>query len=98
MTRPVRNVPESVKQRLINVARTRGVPVNELLQFYAMERFLYRLGRSRHRNRFLLKGALLMQAWRLAESRTTRDIDLLGKMGNSIENVSRMIAGVCAID
>lgn len=98
MTRPVSNVPESVKQRLINVARTRGVPVNEVLQFYAMERFLYRLGRSPHRDRFLLKGALLLQAWRLVESRTTRDIDLLGKTGNSLENVSGMIAAVCALD
>lgn len=98
MTRQVQNVPESVKQRLINIARTRGVPVNEVLQFYAMERFLYRLGRSSQRDRFLLKGALLLQAWRLAESRTTRDIDLLGKTGNSIENVSQMIAAVCALD
>ncbi len=67
MNRTVSNLPESVKQRLINVARSRGVPVNEVLQFYAMERFLYRLGRSQHRDRFLLKGALLLQAWRLAE-------------------------------
>ena len=67
MNRTVSNLPESVKQRLINVARSRGVPVNEVLQFYAMERFLYRLGCSQHRDRFLLKGALLLQAWRLAE-------------------------------
>lgn len=58
MTRPIQNVPESVKQRLINIARIHGVPVNEVLQFYAMERFLYRLGRSQYRDRFLLKGAL----------------------------------------
>ena len=98
MNRTVSNLPESVKQRLINVARSRGVPVNEVLQFYAMERFLYRLGCSQHRDHFLLKGALLLQAWRLAESRTTRDIDLLGKTGNSLENVSAMIADVCALD
>ncbi len=98
MTRPIRNVPESVKQRLSNLARTRGVTVNEVLQFYAMERFLYRLGRSTHRDRLLLKGALLLQAWRLVQSRTTRDIDLLGKTGNSLDNVSQMIAEVCALD
>jgi len=98
VNRPVRNIPESVKQRLINIARARDVPVNEVLQFYAMERFLYRLGNSPHRDRFLLKGALLLQAWRLAESRTTRDIDLLGKTGNSLDNVARMIAEVCALD
>ena len=98
MNRSLSNVSESVKQRLINVARSRGVPVNEVLQFYAMERFLYRLGCSRHRDCFLLKGALLLQAWRLTESRTTRDIDLLGKTGNSLENVSGMIADVCALD
>jgi len=45
---------------------------------YALERFLYRLSISEHRNHFLLKGALLFDLWFDVPLRPTRDIDLLG--------------------
>ena len=45
---PPRNVPASVRQRLLNRARSDRRPFNELLQYFAMERFLYRLSRSDH--------------------------------------------------
>jgi hypothetical protein len=48
-------------------------------QLYAMERFLHRLSRTRHADRFVLKGALLMRAWETSLFRTTRDIDLLAR-------------------
>src|SRR5207253_3657637 len=48
---------ESIRRRLRNELRTRGEDVSLGLQKYAVERFLYRLGRSRHRERFVLKGA-----------------------------------------
>jgi hypothetical protein len=38
-----RNIPASVRQQLLNRAKTDRRPFNELLQYYAMERFLYRL-------------------------------------------------------
>ncbi len=37
------NVAASVRQRLLDKARGSGRPFNELLQYFAMERFLYRL-------------------------------------------------------
>jgi len=61
--KPPRNVPASVRQRLLNRARIDKRPFNELLQYYAMERFLYRLSRSAHGNRFILKGALMLRVW-----------------------------------
>ena len=55
--KPTRNVPASVRQRLLNHAKNDKRPFNELL-YYAMERFLYCLSRSIHADCFILKGAL----------------------------------------
>jgi hypothetical protein len=41
----IRNLPESVHRRLLNKARNSSRPFNELLQYYAMERSLYRLSK-----------------------------------------------------
>jgi hypothetical protein len=54
----------SVRQRLLNCAREQNRPFQELLQYFAMERFLYRLARSEVADMFVLKGALLLTAWR----------------------------------
>ncbi|MDG2169323.1 MAG: nucleotidyl transferase AbiEii/AbiGii toxin family protein [Opitutales bacterium] len=77
----VRNMAASVHQRLLNRARNEKRPFNELLQYYAMERFLYRLSKSPHSNALILKGALLLRAWGVSEFRPTMDIDLLGMSG-----------------
>ena len=44
----------SVRQRLLNKARESGRPFNEILQYYAMERFLYRLSKSPYATIFVL--------------------------------------------
>jgi hypothetical protein len=72
------NIAASVHARLLNRAKMEGCPLNELLQYFAMERFLYRLSRSPYANRFVLKGALMLQFWGGTLARTTKDIDLLG--------------------
>ena len=79
MTRDLRNVAASVRQRLNNLAKQRGRPFQEVLQYFAIERFLYRLSESTHRDRFLLKGAMMLAAWRAPATRSTMDIDLLGR-------------------
>ena len=56
---------------------THGLPRVSLTR-YALERLLYRLGRSSHAERFLLKGALLFDLWFDIPHRPTRDADLLG--------------------
>ena len=50
------NVSASVHQRLLNMARASDRPFNELLVYYGIERFLYRLSNSRYAERFILKG------------------------------------------
>ena len=68
----------SVQARLVNLAHELQVDPNLILARYAAERFLYRLSRSRHGERFVLKGAMLLVAWLGDMIRPTRDIDLLG--------------------
>ena len=81
------NIPASVRARLLNLARKQGRPFNEVLQYFAIERFLYRLSMSRHSERFVLKGALMLQCWGEPLIRSTRDIDLLGSADNSVETL-----------
>jgi len=96
MKHPPRNIAASVHQRLKNVADKSGERFNDLLQHYALERFLCRLAASPHRDRFVLKGALMLRVWDVATIRPTRDIDLLGRTANEPERVTAMIQDICS--
>ena len=82
MKRGEKNPVASVLARLRNQAAVQGVPFNQVPQFYAIERFLYRLSKSPHVNGVLLKGALLLKTIGLPRARPTLDIDLL-RQGNA---------------
>lgn len=73
-----RDIGASVRQRLLNLAHARGQPMDLLLTRYALERLLHRLSLSPHRERFVLKGAMLLVTWFDEPHRATRDVDLLG--------------------
>lgn len=92
-----RNIAGSVRQRLLNKARMDKRPFNELLQYYAMERFLYRLSRSSYAHTFILKGALMLRAWQVPISRSTMDIDMLGKTGNEVARIEDQIRDICSV-
>jgi predicted nucleotidyltransferase component of viral defense system len=72
------NLPASVGARLRNLARERGMNLELILRRYALERLLLRLSLSPHRDRFVLKGAMLFTAWLSDPFRSTQDLDLLG--------------------
>ena len=93
-----RDIGASVRQRLLNKSRTQGRPFQELLQYFAMERFLYRLAKSPYSDRFVLKGALLLTAWRAPQSRPTMDIDLEGQVNNQLDHIKEVVATVCEVD
>jgi predicted nucleotidyltransferase component of viral defense system len=73
-----RDVGASVRARLLSYARDNGQAFDLLLTRYAIERLLHRLSLSVHRDRFVLKGAMLMTTWFDAPHRPTRDVDFLG--------------------
>lgn len=94
----IKNLSASVHTRLQNQARTTKRPFQELLQYYAMERFLYRLSKTPHCARFVLKGALMLYVWDAPLARATKDLDFLGCLDNSLENLEFVICEVCAAD
>ena len=94
----ISNLAASVQARLQNHARASKRPFQELLQYYAMERFLYRLSTTPHRVRFVLKGALMLHVWDAPLARATKDLDFLGRLDNSLENLERVVREVCAAD
>jgi hypothetical protein len=92
---PLKNIAASVRQRLLNKARETNRSFSELVQYFAMERFLYRLSKSTHADKFILKGALMLAVWEAPLARPTMDIDLLGKIDNRMEVIVDMIRNVC---
>jgi hypothetical protein len=63
MPKPIRNMGASVRARLLAIAKERNQPFQLLLTRYVLERLLYRLSQTRHRDRFALKGAMLVTTW-----------------------------------
>lgn len=79
--RPLDNAAASVRG-LLDEARAFRRPFNELLQYFAMERVLFRVSRSPHAENVVLKGALMLAMWKVSLTRPTKDVDLLGQMEN----------------
>jgi predicted nucleotidyltransferase component of viral defense system len=90
-------VPASVHQRLLNLSYARGVEFNFLLTRYAIERLLYRLSISEHRDEFVLKGALLFGLWSPELQRPTHDLDLLGLGSNSPQRLRGVFEQLCGL-
>jgi len=91
----VKNLAASIRQRLLNKAHTTARPYNELIQYYTIERFLYRLSQSTYADKFILKGALMFLIWEAPGFRPTRDIDLLGLTSNDVDSLVRTTQEIC---
>lgn len=96
--RRITDLAASVRQRLQNNAHDTGRPFQEVLQYFAMERFLYRLSQSPHVEKFVLKGAMMFAAWHSPATRPTKDIDFLARLNNSAETILPVIAEICSLD
>jgi predicted nucleotidyltransferase component of viral defense system len=89
---------QSVQVRLVQHAKEIGADPNLVLARYGIERFLYRLSRSRHAEQFVLKGALLLLVWLGETLRPTRDADLLGFGEPSDEALAGIFREVCGVE
>ncbi|GMV06504.1 MAG: hypothetical protein AMXMBFR53_27800 [Gemmatimonadota bacterium] len=85
----------SVRGRLRELARRRGLEFQLVLSEYAIERLLYRLGASIHRDRFVVKGATLFRLWAVGERRATWDLDLLGRGSSRVDDVVAVVRELC---
>lgn len=64
---------------------------------YVLERFLYRLAVSSHRERLVLKGGMLLAA--LDQRRPTRDVDLLAlSIGTHVDEIVALVTGISLIE
>ncbi len=91
------NLAASVRARLLHLAQAQQTDFNAVLQRYALERLLYRLGQSAYAERFLLKGAMLFALWYDMPHRPTRDIDLLGFGPSDLESVAQKFREIAAV-
>lgn len=98
MTRPTRDTTAGqVYLDLRRMARVEARGTDELLTRYVLERFLYRLSISEFRDRFVLKGGMLLAAF--GERRPTRDVDLLGlAVTNDAASVAAVVAQIAALE
>ena len=87
-----------IRKKLLKVAQETGRPSQEILQYYAMERFLFRLSESEYQKRFILKGGLLLHARELTNFRATQDIDLLGVTNNIPDHIAAICKQLCAFN
>ena len=96
-SKKVQNVPASVRQKLLNISKKDNRPFNELIQYYAIERFLYRLSKSDHVDSFILKGALALQVRKTEKYRSTMDIDISQKRFHGISEILKQIKSIASV-
>src|SRR5260370_8320432 len=97
MRNPLQNLGASVRARLLNLAKERNQPFEILLTRYRLERLLHRLSSSKYRERFVLKGAMLMTTWLDDPYRPTRDLDLLGFGDSDPDAIIGAFREICAL-
>ena len=93
-----KDIAASVRQRLMNHARSTGEVFNLVLVRYGLERLLYRLSLSKHQNELILKGGSLFYAWTQQIHRPTRDLDFLGSGSSDLGRMRDIFADIISID
>ena len=97
MKSTIKNHSASVRAKLENAAKASGRGFSEVLLFYSMERFLYRLSVIPEGASFVLKGGVMFRIWNEETARPTRDLDLLSSDTNDAKELSRIMAQACAV-
>jgi hypothetical protein len=94
----LKNIPASIRQKLSNLAQKRDDDFGLILTKYGLERILFRLSKSKYRNIFVLKGALLFELWTKERHRPTRDADFLATGDSSPERFVRIFQELSAFE
>jgi predicted nucleotidyltransferase component of viral defense system len=89
---------DSIRQRLLNIAKQNDEEFQLTLDRYAVERLLYRLSISPYRDDFVLKGALLFRHWLDQSHRPTRDADFLGFGTPDPGRIATVVQALCEAD
>lgn len=94
----MKNLAASVLARLAQRRAKTGEDFNVLLVRFALERLLYRLCCSKHREQFVLKGAMLFALWEPTLHRATRDLDRLGIGHPSADRLTEIFREFCQLE
>ena len=87
----------SARARLLKIAQSRNQQFQLVLIQYVLERLLYRLSQSDHRNQFVLKGAILTTTWFIEPHRPTRDVDFLSFGNPDAETLQQRFGDICHV-
>lgn len=98
MAKPPKDIAASVRQRLLNLARQEGQVFDVVLVAFGLERLVYRLSVSDYRDRFVLKGGMLVTLWTADTGRFTRDIDFLAFGSDEEVELKEAFSKILAID
>ena len=90
--------PESLKDKVKNIAKSKRLSSQEVLQMFFFERFLERLSNSKYKFNFVIKGGLLISSMIGIDNRTTMDMDTTVKgiplKEDVIKNIILEISGI----
>lgn len=88
----------SFKAKIRNIAKQKNIPAQVILQNYMFERLLVRLSASEYREKFVLKGGMLVAAIVGLDNRATMDLDTtLKNLPLTPESVRAALERICAI-
>lgn len=90
--------PDSVHARLLNEARKLGEDYQVTFMRYLIERFLYRITKSKYHDQYILKGAMLFRLWDELPYRTTLDLDLLHHGKADADVLGKEMREICSTD
>jgi predicted nucleotidyltransferase component of viral defense system len=92
-----KSIEQSVKDKLKQVAKDRGVLFNFLWRQFVLERFLVRLSKSPHQDKLIFKGGMLLAKY-MSLGRETTDLDfLLQKTKAQREHLEHLINEIIAV-
>ena len=88
----------SLKAKIRNMAKQKNIPAQVILQNYMFERLLVRLSASRYKEKFVLKGGMLVAAIVGLDNRATMDMDTtLKNLPLTPESIRTALEEVCSI-
>lgn len=89
----------SIKAKIKNMAKKNNISAQIVLQNYMFERFLERISKSDYKDKFILKGGMLIAAMVGIDNRSTMDMDATLKVYPlNADKLSNVISDICGID
>lgn len=91
-------IEQSIKEKIKVLAKERESTFAELWRNLILERFLTRLAKSSYKEKFILKGGMLLARY-IHLGRETQDLDFfIQKLSNTEQSLRTVLQAICAVD